>query len=184
MSVRRAVLRLALSVGGAGGFAVDDRGHPRRGSAPRIFVCNHAALIDTVYAILAISEDFTVCGAKPRFFSSFLRRRLMAFLRIIEVRSHEQFLRDCRRLLDEGRSLLIYPEMGRNPAGMGRFETWAAEVALDSGATIVPCYLHGTTDGQTGAVRMVIGEHFTAAPSHDATSLTALLFERVRSLAP
>lgn len=124
----------------------------------RIVVANHAAFIDTVYFILAMPVRFTVCGAHPRLFRNVRLRALMSLANILKVESREQFLDDCTTLLRSGEVLLIYPEMGRCPDGLGELRTWAAEVALAHGAEVQPCYLYGTTRGHRGPVQLRVGQ--------------------------
>jgi 1-acyl-sn-glycerol-3-phosphate acyltransferase len=152
-----------------------------------ILVCNHAAWADSFYLILAVRPRFTICGAKPRYFATAPRRALMAVANILPVdpdpvSGRDAFLDDCRALLAAGEILLIYPEMGRNPAGLGEFRTWAAEAALASRAPLLPCYLHGTTRGHRGPPRLIVGE--PVQPAGDATELTCRLLRAVASLAP
>jgi len=153
-----------------------------RSRRPLILACNHAALIDTAFLILALGPRFTVCGAKPRYFQTAPRRLLMAVANILRVEGHATFLADCRRLLEDGEILLIYPEMGRNPERMGEFSTWAAEVALAGGAPLLPCYLFGTTHGQRGGVRLIVGREIP--PAGDAAALTSRLRQAIEGLAP
>lgn len=140
------------------GFSVDGALRLPKHRGPLIVVANHAAFIDSVYFILALPVRFTICGAKPRLFRSAPLRALMRLANILRVDSHEQFLDDCGVLLERGEVLLIYPEMGRFPEGLGMFETWAAEVAVNQGTKVLPCYIYGTTRGHTGPVQLRVGE--------------------------
>jgi 1-acyl-sn-glycerol-3-phosphate acyltransferase len=149
---------------------------------PLILACNHAAFIDSIYIILAVAPRFTICGAKPRLFRAPTRRALMALANILKVDGHPRFLNDCKALLEAGEILLIYPEMGRYAEGLGPFKTWAAEVALATGTSILPCYLYGTTSGHHGAPRLIVGEELR--PSGDADTLTAQLRQTISALAP
>ncbi|MEM7585954.1 MAG: 1-acyl-sn-glycerol-3-phosphate acyltransferase [Acidobacteriota bacterium] len=154
---------------------------PRR-RTPLILACNHAAFIDSVYLILAAPARFTICGAKPRLFRSAPLRFAMALANILRVDNREQFLADTGELLAAGETLLIYPEMGRFPEALGEFKTWAAEVALAHRVPLLPCYLYGTTRGQRGAPRLVVGEPLE--PSGDPVDLTRRLREAIVALAP
>ncbi len=154
---------------------------PRRRRA-LIVACNHASFVDSVYLILALAPRFTICGAKPRLFRSRPLRLLMALANILRVEDHEQYLADCRQLLAAGEILLIYPEMGRFPEGLGELSTWAAEVALASGAPLLPCYLHGTTRGHEGPPRLLVGEEMP--PRGGARELTLRLRRAIAALAP
>lgn len=154
---------------------------PRR-RRPLILACNHAAFIDSVYLILAVPSRFTICGAKPRLFRSPLLRFAMALANILRVDGHEEFLTDAGALLESGETLLIYPEMGRFPDGLGELKTWAAEVALAHRAPILPCYLYGTTRGHHGPPRLVVGKEL--APEGDPEALTRRLRRAIEALAP
>jgi 1-acyl-sn-glycerol-3-phosphate acyltransferase len=164
------------------GFRVEGAARLPARRRPLILVSNHDAFIDSVYFILALRPRFAVCGAKPRFFTTAPRRALMAVANILQVQDRDRFLADCGALLAAGEVLLIYPEMGRNPEGLGEFQTWAAEVALAGRAPVLPCYLYGTTRGHAGPPRLIVGEELE--PSGDAAGLTQRLREAVASLAP
>lgn len=145
-----------------------------------ILCCNHAALIDSIYIILAVKPRLTICGAKPRYFSTPFRRFLMRLANIIKVESRAGFLQDCGRLLQQAEIILIYPEMGRNPEGLGEFKTWAAEVALQNNVPILPCYLYGTTHGHSGPPRLIVGARIE--PEGNAETLTTALRRRIVAL--
>jgi 1-acyl-sn-glycerol-3-phosphate acyltransferase len=170
------------------GFEVVGRQRRPRARRPQILACNHAALIDTVFLILALEPRFTVCGAKSPYFRTASRRLVMAIANILPVDGRERFIEDCRRLLAGGEILLIYPEMGRNPDGLGEFSTWAAEVAIASDAPILPCYLEGTNRGHRATsrgrqrVRLIVGREFE--PEGAAAAITARLRQAIVALAP
>lgn len=154
---------------------------PRRRRA-LILACNHAAFIDSVYLILAVHSRFTICGAKPRLFRSALLRALMALANILKVESREQFMADTAALIAADETLLIYPEMGRFPDGIGEFKTWAAEVALANDVSLLPCYLYGTTRGHDGPPKLIVGEELSA--EGDAETLNRRLRRAILALAP
>ncbi|MFY9825135.1 MAG: lysophospholipid acyltransferase family protein [Thermoanaerobaculia bacterium] len=189
LGIRR-LLRLLLLAPAKllGGFRIEGAARLPAHRRPMILVCNHAAWADSVYLILALRPRFTICGAKPPYFATAPRRALMAIANILPVDpadpvdGHEIFLADCRTLLAAGEILLIYPEMGRNPAGLGEFRTWAAEAALANRAPLLPCYLHGTTRGHSGPPRLIVGEPME--PAGTAGELTRRLYHAVAALAP
>lgn len=164
------------------GFRVVNAGALPRRRRPLILACNHAAFVDSVVLILAVPCRFTICGAKPRLFRTPLLRFAMALANILRVDGREAYLADTAALLASGETLLIYPEMGRFPDGLGEFRTWAAEVALEGGVPILPCYLHGTTRGHAGPPRLIVGEEL--APEGDAEALTRRLRHAICALAP
>jgi len=131
---------------------------PEKG--PYILISNHAAFIDSIYFICAMPFRFVICGAKPKYFSSFIKRTIFGIANILKVETKEQFIDDCSELLKNKEIILIYPEMGRNAEDMGVFKNWAAEVAVKNGCHVIPCYLYGTTKGQDKKVRLIIGQGF------------------------
>jgi 1-acyl-sn-glycerol-3-phosphate acyltransferase len=163
------------------GFRVDQPERLPGKRQPLILAANHAALTDSYYLILAVRPRFVICGARPAYFSTAPRRALMAIANILRVEDHDRFLSDCGALLGAGEILMIYPEMGRNPSGMGEFSSWAAEVALQNRVPILPCYLYGTTEGHEGSPRLFVGE--TIAPGGDPESLTRRLRHAITELA-
>ncbi len=164
------------------GFRVEGTERLPERRRPLILTCNHAAFIDSVYLILAVRPRFTICGAKPRLFRSAALRVAMALANILKVEHHGQYMADTAALLAAGETLLIYPEMGRFPEGLGDFKSWAAEVALANGVPLLPCYLFGTTRGQEGPPRLFVGEEL--APEGDAETLTRRLRRAILALAP
>ena len=86
---------------------------------------------------------------------------------IIKVDDEETFFSDCRQLLEQGERLLIYPEMGRRPAGLGKFKTWGAGVYNENKVTVLPCYIFGTTQNQEKPVVITIGKPITPEGSNE-----------------
>lgn len=161
------------------GFRVLGKKHlPEKG--PAILIANHAAFIDSVYFICSMRRRFVVCGAKPKYFSSGKKRLLMSLANIIKVENEEQFLADCKSLLDKNEILLIYPEMGRNKEEMGEFKDWAAKVALSAKCKLIPCYIYGTSVGETGNKKLIAGEAFD--PEGSPESLTKVFRDKIIEL--
>lgn len=152
------------------GFRIVGKSNLPRRRKPAIIICNHAAFIDSVYMIAAIWPRFTICGAKPKYFKKRILRFIFRTANILRVESEKQFIQDCQMLLRLGDILLIYPEMGRNAAGMGPFKDWAAKVALQAEVPVIPCYLYGTTDGEEGSIRLFVGEEWMPAGKPDSVT--------------
>lgn len=152
-------------------------------SPPYVLLANHAAFLDSIYLIRATPHTFTICGARPKYFSRWYWRTLMWLLQIIKVEHRPTYLDDCQRLLQQGTPILIYPEMQRNKESMGPFKTWAAEVALRQPVTLIPAYIYGTTKGQRGPIQVIFGEPFQANPNQDPESLTQDFRQRIQHLA-
>jgi len=164
------------------GFRVVGKTHLPDVRKPCILVCNHAAFVDSVYMICAVRPRFTICGAKPKYFQRWHTRFLFGIANILKVENKDQFLADCGQLLDAGEVLLIYPEMGRYPDRMGAFKTWAAEAALSRSVPVIPCYLYGTTKGQNGPKRLIVGS--SLSPVGTAVSFTETMRDAVLRLKP
>jgi len=162
------------------GFRVIGRGNLPRKRTASILICNHAAFVDSVYLIASLGPRFTICGAKPKYFSKWPIRQVFRIANILKVENHDQFVRDCASLLRSGEIILIYPEMGRNPDQMGPFRTWAAEVALAENVRAIPCYLVGTTREQTGKKQLIVGS--PVEPKGDPASLTKIYRRKIEML--
>ncbi len=177
----RAALRRVLSpLAKARGFRVHGAAHLPTGPERLIIACNHASFADTAYLAIALRTPFVVCGAKPRLFRTPAQRALMRLVNVLRVDDHDQYLSDVTSLLWRGHLVVAYPEMGRNADGMGRFETWVAEVALATSTPVLPVYLHGTTRGHEPPVRLHVGERLT--PTGDATAFTARIRDAIEAL--
>jgi|GEM_PF-1869583 len=164
------------------GYRIEGKVYLPQQRMPSILIANHAAFIDSVYIICAVRPRFTICGAKPKYFQNFFRRHVFRTANILKVESHEQFLHDCGLLLRSGEIILVYPEMGRNPEGLGEFNTWAAEVALVQQVPVIPCYLYGTTAGQSDKKQLRVGTPIK--PQGSPETLTRHLRESILRLKP
>jgi 1-acyl-sn-glycerol-3-phosphate acyltransferase len=162
------------------GFRVEGKEKLPQKRYPLIIICNHAALVDTVYLIAALKPRITICGAKNRFFSSIWLRLLMRIANIIRAEPPEAFFEECLKLLELGEILLIYPEMGRNPTKLGSFKTTAAEIALNRNVDAIPCYLSGTYLGDSHPVCLIAGDRIP--PAGNPVSLTVTYHKAIVQL--
>lgn len=161
------------------GFRVQGRENlPVKG--PAIVICNHAAFVDSVFLITSLRKRFIVCGAKPKYFDSRKKRILMGIANIMKVENENQFLSDCKAFLEQNEILLIYPEMGRFKEAMADFKDWASKVALSSSAPVIPCYLYGTTEGQNGKKKLMVGD--TIIPGGTPEDLTTQFRIKIEEL--
>jgi len=118
-----------------------------------IFAPNHHSHIDTPLVITAIPEPWrsklVVAAAADYFFDKRFKGTMAALaLNAIpierEVTSRASSDR-IRRLLDNGWSVVIYPEGGRSPDGWGQdFKGGAAYLSARTGAPVVPVFIDGT----------------------------------------
>jgi len=120
---------------------------------PVVFVANHHSHIDTPLLLTSIPEPWrhriVVGAAADYFFGSRLAGAtaalVMGAIPIERARVGRRSADLAAGLLEEGWSLLIYPEGGRSPDGWGqRFRGGAAYLALRCGAPVVPIHVQGT----------------------------------------
>ncbi len=171
---------LARPIRATTGLGVHHAERLPRWREPLILACNHANLADTVVLSSVIQPRFVVAGARPRLFRTARHRAVMSVGNVLMVRSRVQYLADCVHLLQQGEVLLAYPELVRNPDGLGPFRTWPAEVALACRVPILPMYLYGTTTNHRGPWRLHVGTRM--APEGDAETLTERLRAEIERL--
>ena len=118
-----------------------------------IFAPNHHSHVDTPLVITAVPEPWrsklVVAAAADYFFDTRLKGTLAALAlnaipieREVTSRTSSDQL---RRLLDDGWSVVIYPEGGRSPDGWGQdFKGGAAYLSSRTGAAVVPVFIDGT----------------------------------------
>lgn len=118
-----------------------------------IFAPNHHSHVDTPLIITVVPEPWrsqlVVAAAADYFFDSRVKGTLAAltlnaFPIDREVTSRKSS-DELRRLIEDGWSLVIYPEGGRSPDGWGQeFKGGAAYLANRTGAPVVPVFIDGT----------------------------------------
>lgn len=116
------------------------------GNRPRIYVFNHASLLDLFLITLAAPPD-GVCLAQQWPFAVPLFgpvMRLSEYLNVAKL-SGEELLDRAKALLNQGVSLAIFPEGTRSRTGeMGRFRSGAFKLSIASGVPIRPVSIDGT----------------------------------------
>ncbi len=166
---------------------------------PAIFAANHASHVDTPVLLSVIPEPWrhrlAVAGAADYFFDTRVKAALFALtinaVPVERQRVDRSSVRRLSTLLDEGWSLLIYPEGGRSPDGWGQGHTrGAAWLAARTGRPVVPVHLRGTgrilprhaTRLRPGRVRVTFGRPLRGG-ADDARSLADRLERAVATLA-
>jgi len=126
----------------------------KKGDSPPavIFTPNHHSHLDTPLAITAIPEPWrghlVVGAAADYFFTSHLTSAASALvLNAFPVARNvagRQSADLARELIDDGWSLVIFPEGGRSPDGWGQpFKGGAAFLSIRTGAPVVPVFIEG-----------------------------------------
>ena len=152
---------------------------PPKGTAC-IFTCNHPALIDSFWLQLKLRRRLAICGAKPKYYTTPLRRGVLGMANIRRIGGRQEFLITAGRLLGAGKTLLVYPEMGRYPDGLGPFQPWVSELSIQHNTPLIPCYLAGTGARDNRRLTLVIGEMLP--PEGSPEFLTERLRVRIDNL--
>ncbi len=120
---------------------------------PVIFAANHASHLDAPLVLSVLPDRWrnktVTLGAADYFFTSHLRALYFSFttnaVPIERVRVSRRSAQQAASLIDQGWSLLIFPEGGRSPDGWAReHRGGAAWLAARSGRPVIPVYIKGT----------------------------------------
>jgi 1-acyl-sn-glycerol-3-phosphate acyltransferase len=118
-----------------------------------IFAANHASHVDTPLLISVIPEPWrhrlVVAGAADYFFDTRIKASVFALtlnaVPIERQRTDRTSVNRLAALLEDGWSLLLYPEGGRSPDGWGQAHTAGAGwLAARTGRPVVPIHVEGT----------------------------------------
>ena len=167
---------------------------------PVIFAANHASHIDTPLLLSVLPERWrhrTVVAAGADYF--FDRRWKAAFFAFTINAIPIERLQVNRRsadlaasLLDDGWSLLIFPEGGRSPDGWGQtHRPGAAWLAVRTQRTVVPVYVEGTRQVlprhgsrvRPATTRVTFGQPLRPEPGMDARVLATRIEAALEVLA-
>jgi 1-acyl-sn-glycerol-3-phosphate acyltransferase len=167
---------------------------------PVIFAPNHHSHLDTPVLLTTVPDPWHdrtfVVAAADYFFRNPLTSALSALVinaipferTRISRRSGDQ----AARLIDEGWSMLIFPEGGRSPDGWGQpFRNGAAYLALRCGVAVVPVHIEGTSrilrKGKSlptpSKVKITFGTPLRPAEGDDSRRFGATVEQAVAELA-
>jgi len=119
---------------------------------PVIFAANHASHLDTGIVVCSLPVRFRhhtiVAAAADHFFDRRWKAALWSFslasIPIERTKVNRRSADLAAELLEDGWSLLIFPEGGRSPDGWGQeFRGGAAYLAKRCRVPVVPLHLHG-----------------------------------------
>lgn len=112
------------------------KGGDRLGRPGQLIIANHPSLLDVVF-LMSLMDDAN-CVVKGSLRSSWLTRWSVIASDYISGDS-ESLLDDCKKALDEGESLIIFPEGTRtHPGQKPKFLRGAAYIAKHSGCQLTP----------------------------------------------
>ena len=166
---------------------------------PVVFVANHHSHADTPLLLTSIPEPWrhriTVGAAADYFFSNRISGALSALaigaVPIERTKVGRKSADMARDLIDDGWSMLLYPEGGRSPDGWGQeFRGGAAYLAIRCNVPVVPIHLQGTgrilRKGRTlprpSRTTVTFGDPLTAGHDENARSFAARLQAAVAAL--
>lgn len=118
-----------------------------------VFVANHHSHLDTSLLLTSIPQPWrhklVVAAAADYFFNTRVKAAISALaIGVFPIDRHSTGRSSANQaadLINDGNSLLIFPEGGRSPDGWGQpFKGGAAYLALRCEVPIVPIYLAGT----------------------------------------
>jgi 1-acyl-sn-glycerol-3-phosphate acyltransferase len=167
---------------------------------PVIFAANHASHVDAPLLLSVIPErwrrDMFVAGAADYFFDTRVKATLFAFLLNAVPIERQRVSRDSANrvaeLLQDGWSMLIFPEGGRSPDGWGQpHRAGAAWLAVRTGRPLVPIHLEGTRkilakgSGRIrpGRTHVTFGRPLRPAQGDDPRALAVSLEKAIAGLA-
>jgi len=153
--VRAAIIEGPMRLAVSGLAAPDRRGEDRLlgFDGPVIFAANHHSHLDTPLLLTSIPEPWRhklVVGAAADYFfgtriTATLSSLVIGAIPIERSKVGRRSANVAAELIEEGWSLLIFPEGGRSPDGWGQpFRGGAAYLAARTGAAVVPIHLEGT----------------------------------------
>lgn len=119
---------------------VDDRKKYRQLHG-KVVVANHPSLLDVVFLISLIPNADCIANAQLK------KTILLGMIRqlyTVNDEGWEKLLIDCKRSLDEGNCMIIFPEGTRTPRhGTNPYKRGAARIAWETGAAVQPVYIGG-----------------------------------------
>ncbi|HUI45017.1 MAG TPA: lysophospholipid acyltransferase family protein [Nitrospirota bacterium] len=111
---------------------------------PYIFVCNHRSASDAFLMCVLPHECVQIVNVWPfRIPVIGMYAKLSGYLNI-RMMSHEEFIETAGTLLNQGVSIIFFPEGTRSASRqMGSFHSAAFRLALDTKAAVVPLCISG-----------------------------------------
>lgn len=169
-------------------------------SGPAVFAANHHSHLDTPLLLSALPtpwrHNVVIGAAADYFFGSRVTGALSALVigaipidRTKISRTSTDLARD---LINEGWSLVVFPEGGRSPDGWGQpFRGGAAFIAQRTGVPVVPVHIEGTgrilgkgnSIPRPSRTTITFGEPIHLHDGEDARSYNARIEDRVAELA-
>ncbi|HVN51939.1 MAG TPA: lysophospholipid acyltransferase family protein [Acidimicrobiales bacterium] len=167
---------------------------------PVVFAANHHSHVDTPLMLSSIPEPWRhhiVIGAAADYFfgnrvTAPLSALVIGAIPIERNKVGRKSADDAAALIDDGWSMLIFPEGGRSPDGWGQpFRGGAAYLSLRCGVPVVPVHLEGTgrilrkgrTVPQPSSTTITFGRPLRPADGEDSRRFATRIEAEVAALA-
>ena len=164
-----------------------------------IFAPNHHSHVDTGLMIRAVPAPWrhrlVVAAAADYFFDKRWKAAVSALsLNAVPIDRELTGRRSAdlvRSLIDDGHSLVIYPEGGRSPDGWGQqFRGGAAYLSARTGAPVIPVFIDGTGEifgkgmkrPRPGRTRVVFGAPVLPGPDESTRRFNTRIEQAVQAL--
>ncbi len=111
-----------------------------KNSKGQVIVANHPSLIDVVILISMLPQSD--CIVKSSLGQNFFMKNVIKAAYILSSKDMEIFMKDCEKSLNDGNSLIIFPEGTRTvPGKKSKLSRGAAHIALHAKANILPIHI-------------------------------------------
>jgi 1-acyl-sn-glycerol-3-phosphate acyltransferase len=167
---------------------------------PVVFAANHHSHVDTPLLLRTLPQPWRdrlfVAAAADYFFPNRVIGAASALvlnaIPIERTKVNRRSALDAAELIDDGWSMLIYPEGGRSPDGWGQpFRGGAAYLAIRCNVTVVPIHVRGTDKvmakgrnlPRPSRVTVTFGHPLRPAHGEDSRRLAARIEAAVAALA-
>jgi 1-acyl-sn-glycerol-3-phosphate acyltransferase len=167
---------------------------------PVVFAANHHSHVDTPLMLSAIPEPWRhhiVIGAAADYFfgnrvTAPLSALVIGAIPIERNKVGRKSADDAAALIDDGWSMLIFPEGGRSPDGWGQpFRGGAAYLSLRCDVPVVPVHIEGTgrilrkgrSVPQPSSTTITFGPPLRAADGEDSRRFASRIEREVATLA-
>jgi 1-acyl-sn-glycerol-3-phosphate acyltransferase len=167
---------------------------------PLIFAPNHHSHLDTALMVRAVPftwrKRLVVAAAADYFFDKRWKATLASLsLNVVPIDRESTGRKSAdmiRELVEDGWSLVIYPEGGRSPDGWGQdFKAGAAYLSARTGAPVVPVFIDGSGSifgkgmkrPRPGRTRIVFGAPMPPVEGESTRRFNARIHAAVTTLA-
>lgn len=200
--VRAAIIEGPMRLAVSGLAAPDRRGADRLAATkgPVIFAANHHSHLDTPLLLTSLPDPWkhkVIVGAAADYFfgtrvTAALSSLVIGAIPIERSKVGRRSADLAAELINDGWSLVIFPEGGRSPDGWGQpFRGGAAFLASKTGVPVVPIHVDGTgrilRKGRSlphpSTTSVTFGRPITADEGENATRFAARIEREVAALA-